>query len=150
RRWLALEALRLLRHGRSGYVAAWKSVARIGEAERGTRPALPGAAAAPALREPAQRSRRVTDVLRLHADGLHHRREEIRDRRFALIDEMPARPLRTAAAADEQRRQLVVRVVVAVGEAAAVDDQRALEQGLLAVRRALQLVDQLCEELGMV
>ena len=45
--------------------------------------------------------------------------------------------VRARAAADEQRRQVLVIVHVAVGHAAAVEEQRVIEQAAVAVGRGL-------------
>ena len=74
-----------------------------------------------AQRQPGQPAGGIADVLRAHARVLDHGREQVADRRLALVDDVAAGRDEVAAAAGEQRRELVVRVDVAVGEAAAVD-----------------------------
>ena len=53
----------------------------------------------------------------------------------------------SAPAAGEQDREVLVRVPVAVAQAAAVDDHRMVEQGALAIGRRLQLPEEAREEL---
>ena len=55
--------------------------------------------------------------------------------------------LEVAAAADHQHRQILVRMAVAVAQAAAVDDERVIEQRAVAVGRVLHLVDEAREQL---
>ena len=67
--------------------------------------------------------------------------------RFALVDDVASGAYEIAAAPREQRRQLIVGVNVAVGEAAAVDDHRLIEQVGVAFLGVLQLLQEFGEQL---
>ena len=70
-------------------------------------------------------SRRRSEVVDPQAVG--HAQEQVRHRLAAVLD-VAARRQRPAAAAGQEDGQVVVRVAVAVGVAAAVDDHRVVEQ----------------------
>ena len=58
------------------------------------------------------------------------------------VADMTAALQRPATAADQRQRQIDVRVAVAVGDAAAVQDHRVIEQRAVAIRSGLHPVDQ--------
>jgi len=61
---------------------------------------------------------------------VEHGQVQVRQRRFLGISNMPPRLDGPAALGQQQDRQVVVVVAVAVADAAAVDDHRPLQQRL--------------------
>src|SRR3954453_10865783 len=89
------------------------SAAKVLHAARSSRPRLHRNGLAI---QSAQRSGAVAETGDRRADALQHGNEKIAQRRLLPVTDMPARRQRAATAAREQKRQVVVRVRVAVGE----------------------------------
>ena len=80
--------------------------------------------------------------LRPHADAIQQRQVEVRHRRVVVVDEVPV-ALEPGAAADEQHRQVLVRVLVAVARCRCRRRRRVVEQRAVAVGRRCELADEL-------
>src|SRR5437867_8808540 len=95
-------------------------------------------------------SRALAEVVGWHAGLVQHRDHEIRQRRARLHFHVavPLEPAR--AAADQQDRQVVVRVLVPVAHAAAVEERRVIQEVAVAVGRRPEPLEEAGEELQMV
>src|SRR4030095_8969838 len=82
----------------------------------------------------------VAELLRVDADAIEQREVEIRHRRVGRVHDMTPWPQATALA-DHGHGQIVVRVPVAVAQAAAVDDDRVIEERAVTVGGLLHLLD---------
>ena len=88
-------------------------------------------------------------VLSPNASGapelVEHRQQQVRHVRVLREPQMPAALQLPGRAAREDDRQRAEVVLVAVAQRAAVEDQRVIEQRAVAVRRRLQLLEEVGE-----
>ena len=89
----------------------------------------------------------LAEFVGVDAGLVHQRNHQVRERRALCHPDVTISLVLPCAAADEQRRQVLVIVLVAVGHAAAVQEQRVIQQVPVAVWCRLQLVQELCEEI---
>ena len=95
-------------------------------------------------------ARAVAEALHLQARLVEHREVQVRNRRaFGQID-LPAALELAGAAADEDVRQRIIGVHVAVGHVGAVEQHRVVEQRAFAVGCFRQLRDELREPLQVI
>ena len=78
---------------------------------------------------------------RRYSDSVEQGHEQVVHRRIDRIAE-DASALQPARAADEDQRQIDVRVLIRVADAAAVQDERVIEQVAVAFLDALQLLEE--------
>ena len=84
----------------------------------------------------------------VHTELIRYPEPEVRYRRLGLLQQMTM--ARAGQSADRNQRQRVGGVCVAVAHAGAVKDQRVIEQGAVAIGRALQLLDEFGELLRVI
>src|SRR5581483_2594182 len=97
-----------------------------------------------------QQAGAVAQEARAHADAVEQGQEQVRDGCvFAAVD-VPTGLHAAVPATDDEGRQFVVRVAVAVGDAGPVQDHTAVEQGRIAVLHGLELGDEPGEQLHVV
>src|SRR5436305_7973219 len=96
-------------------------------------------------REPLERDAAVAEAELVHLAVVlaGDRQQEVREGRFLLLLDVPVALDRPAEAARKQRRDVDARVLVALAHAAAVEDQRVIEQRAVAVGRGLELREEL-------
>ena len=80
---------------------------------------------------------------------MQHGNVQIRDRRVEGVLHMTAGVQRAAAFAEQQDRQLVVVVAVAIPDAGAVEEHHVVEQGAVAFFDCLQFGDEVGQVLGV-
>src|SRR5450755_5100216 len=88
-----------------------------------------------------QPSRRISEMLHVHAHALHHRQIQIAHRRLPAIYDAPPCLEMAAAAPRNQRRQIFVQMAIAVGKARPVDDHAIVEQRPIAFPNGPHLGD---------
>ena len=81
----------------------------------------------------------VADPFDLHAELVSTRQIQVRQRRARRIPQVPAALELSGATAQQDDRQTVDVVHVAVAHPAAVEERQVIEQRAVAVRRRLQL-----------
>src|SRR5215471_3762727 len=79
----------------------------------------------------------VAQSFRADVHAVEQRQVQIRDRGLALVDDMVAGLQCSGAAARKQYRQVLMKVTVAVAQAAAIYDHRMIQQSSVAVRSRL-------------
>jgi len=92
----------------------------------------------------------VANMFRAHPKPFNHRSEQIRDRRLALHRDVAASDNAIPTAPGKNRRQLIVRMNVAIGQPGSIADQRIIQQRPITVFNRLRLAQELGEELGVV
>ena len=75
---------------------------------------------------------------------------QIAHRRFLAIDDAASGIQETAAAADQQRRQIFVQMAVAIRQTRAVDDDRVIQQIGVAFLGRFQLFEETCQLLSVI
>src|SRR5688500_20179991 len=84
---------------------------------------LPGSAvSASETREQFQTPRAVAQLLRRHANLVQHRQQKVRHRRLLLVDDVAAAVELAGGAADEDERQIVVRVEIRIAQSGAIEE----------------------------
>ena len=74
----------------------------------------------------------------MHARSVQQGHVQVRHRRVAAIGNVAARLYTAAASASEKDRQVLMRMAIAVADAASVDDQGVIEQGSVSIVSRLQ------------
>src|SRR5262249_14800050 len=97
-----------------------------------------------------QQSGAVAQPIRSHADAVQQGQKKVRDRGVLAVVDVPAGLQAAVSRADDEGGQVVVRVAVAVGDAGAVQDYAAVEQGRVAVLRGLEFGHELREQFHVV
>lgn len=92
----------------------------------------------------------IADFFFLDACYIEHVEEEIGHGRALGVLDVPTTLDAACAVAGEDRRKVEVFVLVAVGKAAAVEDDRVVEQRALTVASLVELGDEVAEHLDMV
>src|SRR5262245_8384531 len=87
----------------------------------------------------------VTQPVHMNIHAVQHAQEQIRQRRFPPVNNVPPRFQRAAALAGDEDGQVVVVVPVAVAVAAAVDEHALVEQRAVAFANGLQLGQEIRE-----
>src|SRR5438105_412620 len=91
-----------------------------------------------------QDSPRVPELVRLASDRVQQEQVEIRERRPARVADVPPHGERVRRA-EQEDRQLVVVVRVAVADRAPPDEERVIEKSASAFLRRLELRDEVGE-----
>src|SRR5262245_29460814 len=104
----------------------------------------------PNSNETIQLARAVADFLHRNSGLLQHTQQQVVERRVFRIDDVAIAFDLSRASARKDDRQVVMRVEVAVADAAAVKDQRMIEQIVVSVGRRFQPLDQIGEEFDVL
>src|SRR3954469_2307372 len=91
-------------------------------------------------------ARAVAELLLLEIHLRQQADEEVGHRRVLRRANVLAALVLAAATTRDEDRKVGVIVLIAVAEAAAVEDERMIQQGAVAVGRLLQLVQEVREE----
>ena len=97
-----------------------------------------------------QRRRAVTEMLFRASQLAQDRQQQVRHRRELLLPKVAVALKRAAGAPGQHDRQRIMVVRVAVAHAAAVEDQRVIQQRAVAVRQLCELVEEVREQARVI
>ncbi len=83
----------------------------------------------------------VAELFGRNSHPIEQRQVQVRHRRVFGIDDVVV-ATEAAAATDDEDRKVFVEMAIAVAQAAAVDDDRVVEERPVTIRRVLELADE--------